>query len=147
MKNCPIKIRQIDHVVIKTHDMEQSLEFYCKTLGCVIERTEPAALLVQLRAGMCLIDLLDVSDGNEYQQNDREQNMDHFCLTLNDWDEKVIREFLIERGHSISDTVSRHGAEGNGPSLYLKDPDGNRIELKKSANDTVKDGGIDAKGK
>ena len=73
--------------------------------------------------------------------------MDHFCLTLNDWDEKVIREFLIERGHSISDTVSRHGAEGNGPSLYLKDPDGNRIELKKSANDTVKDGGINAKGK
>ncbi|MEX6632035.1 VOC family protein [Hyphococcus lacteus] len=141
MKNCPIKIKQLDHVVLKTRNMERSLEFYCQTLGCTIERTVPTALLVQLRAGVCLIDLLDVSDGNERHSNAQEQNMDHFCLTLDDWDEKAIRKFLIERGHSMSETVLRYGAEGMGPSIYIKDPDGNQIELKKSVIDTAKDGG------
>ena len=45
------------------------------------------------------------------------------------WDGKQILADL--KAHGIeSEIVSRYGAEGSGPSIYLTDPEGNALELK-----------------
>ena len=60
-----IQIRGIDHVVLRVADLDAMLEFYCKVLGCSIERQQEELGLTQLRAGSSLIDLVTV-EGLEY---------------------------------------------------------------------------------
>ena len=99
-----------------------------------LERRQDDLGLVQLRAGSSLIDLVPV-DGKLGSQGGaapgREgRNMDHFCLRLLAFDEKGIRGYLAERGIAVGEVASRYGAEGQGPSMYLSDPEGNTVELK-----------------
>jgi catechol 2,3-dioxygenase-like lactoylglutathione lyase family enzyme len=56
--------------------------------------------------------------------------MDHFALTLDAFDEEAIRRHLDHFGVEAEQTRRLYGAEGFGPSIYLRDPDGNRVELK-----------------
>ena len=56
--------------------------------------------------------------------------MDHICLAVEGYDEPAIRAHLEAHGVRIGEAGSRYGAEGEGPSLYLYDPQGNMIELK-----------------
>ena len=56
--------------------------------------------------------------------------MDHFCLLIAPFDEATIRSHLEDHGITASEVASRYGAYGQGPSLYLDDPDGNSVELK-----------------
>jgi extradiol dioxygenase family protein len=56
--------------------------------------------------------------------------MDHFALRLETFDEAAIRTHLSAHGIETGDVKSRYGAEGDGPSLYIEDPDGNMVELK-----------------
>lgn len=46
------------------------------------------------------------------------------------FDEPALRAHLAAHGVAAGETVSRYGAEGEGPSIYLHDPDGNMVELK-----------------
>jgi glyoxylase I family protein len=57
-------------------------------------------------------------------------NLDHFCVRLERFDEAALRAHLASHGIAAGEVVQRYGAEGNGPSLYIKDPDGNTVELK-----------------
>ena len=93
--------------------------------------------LIQLRAGKSLIDLIDMDrplgrDGGGVPDRDR-PNMDHLCLLLEDWDEPAIREHLVAYDISPGEVATRYGATGNGPSIYLEDPEGNLVELKGAA--------------
>jgi glyoxylase I family protein len=56
--------------------------------------------------------------------------MDHLALRVDPFDEPSLRAHLTQQGVKAGVVVSRYGAEGNGPSLYIKDPDGNTVELK-----------------
>ena len=56
--------------------------------------------------------------------------MDHVCLSVDGYDETAITEFLATQYVRIGEIGMRYGAEGNGPSIYLYDPEGNMIELK-----------------
>ena len=56
--------------------------------------------------------------------------MDHFCVRLEGFDEEAIRTHLARFGVRGSDLEIRYGAEGNGPSIYVQDPEGNTVELK-----------------
>ena len=58
------------------------------------------------------------------------RRLDHFCLVVSPYDEAALRAFLIEHGADVGVAGSRYGAEGEGPSLYLRDPEGNELELK-----------------
>ena len=57
-------------------------------------------------------------------------NMDHFCVRVEPFDEAGIRAHLACFGVEASELKTRYGAEGNGPSIYLEDPEGNTVELK-----------------
>ena len=122
-----IAIRNIDHVVIRAADLDKSLKFYCEILGCHEERRVDRIGLVQLRAGSCMIDLFDAKDN---PPPEGPGNMDHFAVRLENFDEPAIRAFLAENGIASEESKSRYGAEGDGPSIYIEDPDGNTVELK-----------------
>ena len=129
-----INIRLIDHVVIRVNNLEQMVDFYCDVLGCRVERGPGEMRLAQLRAGNSLIDLLDVAgplarEGGRARSSD-DRNMDHFCVQVEPWDADAIRIHLEKHGVEVGDVVTRYGALGTGPSLYINDPEGNTVELK-----------------
>ncbi len=119
------EILGIDHVVLRVADQERAIAFYEGVLGAKVERRAEKIGLVQLRAGRSLIDLI------EAPEKDREgANMDHFALRIEPFDEAAIRAHLDAHGIEVGELKTRYGADGNGPSLYIEDPDGNRVELK-----------------
>ena len=129
-----IAIRGLDHVVLRVSDVARSLRFYCGVLGCVEERRSDALGLVQLRAGASLIDLVDVASplgrlGGAAPGADA-RNVDHFALQVEGFDASAIRAHLAAHGVEAGDVAQRYGALGMGPSLYVRDPDGNVVELK-----------------
>lgn len=56
--------------------------------------------------------------------------MDHFCLRIQTFDEQSICDYLASCRVDFGEVSSRYGAEGQGPSIYLNDPEGNTVELK-----------------
>jgi catechol 2,3-dioxygenase-like lactoylglutathione lyase family enzyme len=129
-----LKLQGLDHLVLRVVDLDAMLRFYTGTLGCSIERRQDEIGLVQLRAGHSLIDLVPV-DGKLGRMGGAApgaegRNMDHFCLRVEPFDGDAIRAHLAAHGVVAGDTESRNGAEGEGPSIYLSDPEGNVVELK-----------------
>jgi catechol-2,3-dioxygenase len=126
-----IKIREIDHIVLRVADEGSMVNFYCNVLGCTVERHVHEIGLIQLRAGRSLIDLVHKADCEDAVVPDKTAwNMDHFCVRIDPFDEAEIRQHLEKRGVPVGVTAFRYGAEGSGPSLYLTDPEGNVVELK-----------------
>ena len=129
-----IQIREIDHLVLRVVDLDGMLRFYCDVLGCTIERRQDAIGLVQLRAGRSLVDLVPV-DGKLGRAGGappgkEARNLDHFCFRVDPFDEIAIRRHLRSHQVEAGELASRFGAEGEGPSIYLADPEGNVVELK-----------------
>jgi glyoxylase I family protein len=129
-----IAIAALDHVVLRVSDLERAKTFYRDVLGCPVEKWQPELGLLQLRAGAALIDLitLDGKLGREGGAGPGAEghNLDHFCVRLEFFDELALRVHLAKHGVECGEVVQRYGAEGNGRSLYIRDPDGNTVELK-----------------
>ena len=129
-----IRVRAIDHVVLRVADLERTIAFYRDVLGCAVERRQDEIGLVQLRAGSSLIDLVPVAGPlgrtGGAAPGKEGRNLDHFCLRVEPFDEAAIRGSLRAHGIDAGPLASRYGAEGEGPSLYLSDPEGNVVELK-----------------
>lgn len=129
-----IPIKAIDHVVIRARDIAAMVAFYRDVLGCPVELVQEELGLWQLRAGSALIDLVDVEgklglEGGAPPGADA-HNVDHFCLQVDPWDPDAILAHLAGHGVTAEPPGRRYGAEGYGPSIYLSDPEGNRVELK-----------------
>lgn len=110
------------------------MHFYCEALGCTVERRQDEIGLIQLRAGSALIDLVPVhgklgrvggaAPGKEGR------NLDHFCLRIEPFDQTALRDHLARHGYEAGPVEQRFGAEGEGPSIYVTDPEGNVVEFK-----------------
>ncbi len=61
--------------------------------------------------------------------------MDHLCIRVDPWDADAIHTYLGGAGVAAGPVETRNGAEGEGPSIYLDDPEGNMVELKGPAFD------------
>jgi catechol 2,3-dioxygenase-like lactoylglutathione lyase family enzyme len=130
----PIRTRGIDHVVLRVADMERALAFYCGALGLAVEyRNEPLGL-IHVRAGAAQIDLVDLAGplgkAGGRAAGAEARNMDHFCLRIEAFDVDALAAHLRRHGVAMDEPATRFGADGVGPSLYLTDPDGNKVELK-----------------
>jgi glyoxylase I family protein len=128
-----ITIQAIDHVVLRVVDLEKMARFYTEVLGARFEKDQEAIGLYQLRVGTALIDLVPVSgqlgSAGGAAPGPEGRNVDHICFRVLPWNGEAILAEL--RGHGIAaEIVSRYGAEGDGPSIYLSDPEGNALELK-----------------
>jgi len=130
----PFKLRQLDHIVLRVRDLEASLHFYRDVLGCTLDKVQEKFGLWQVRAGASLIDLIPL-DGLLGQAGGagpaREgRNLDHFAIQIAPFDADKIRAHLAAHKIQITQSGTRYGAEGSGPSIYVEDPDGNTVELK-----------------
>ena len=129
-----LTIKQLDHLVLRVVDLPAMMRFYTDVLGCSVEKVQEDLGLYQLRAGASLIDLVPV-DGMLGAKGGaapgREgRNLDHFCLSVEPFDAEAIIAHLREHGADPAPAASRYGAEGQGPSIYVPDPEGNIVELK-----------------
>jgi len=117
-------VERIDHVVLRVRDLAAMVRFYEQALGFNVERRLERISLVQMRAGASLLDLV------AGERAAGAPNMDHLCFRVAPFDRDSIVSQLAPFGISVGETVERYGAEGNGPSVYFDDPEGNQIELK-----------------
>jgi catechol 2,3-dioxygenase-like lactoylglutathione lyase family enzyme len=129
-----LRILGLDHVVLRVRDLDAALRFYQGALGCPVERRSDALGLIQLRAGAALIDLVPVDSplgkaGGGAPMADG-KNVDHVCLRIERFDAGELAAHLRSHGIEPGEVGTRYGAEGSGPSMYVRDPDGNVVELK-----------------
>ena len=125
--NRPLRVAELDHVVVRCRDQAKALDFYTRILGLAEERRIDAIGLIQLRAGASMIDLVP-ADPPPSQEG---RNVDHFCLGVVAADMEALAAWLRDqRVEVLGDPMPRYGARGSGLSLYVLDPDGNIVELK-----------------
>ena len=114
----------LDHVVLRVRDQDASRTWYVEMLGCTVEHVNERISLIHLRFGDQLIDLFPGG-------GDSGAGMDHFCLSIRCDDLAKVAAHLKARGVEVEGEVAqRRGAWGTGPSIYLRDPDGYKVELK-----------------
>ena len=128
------QLLRLDNIVLRCSSLPPMLAFYQQLLGCTLERSLPDLGLYQLRAGQQLIDLISV-DGALGQEggaapSTQGHNLAHFCLRIEPYDVASLTVFFTSHHISVSNSEQRYGADGFGPSLYIRDPMGNTIELK-----------------
>jgi len=117
-----IHIREIDHVVLRCEDIDRMVAFYRDVLCCPQESFQLG--LIQLRAGRSLVDLVPAP------RPVGGRNMDHLCLRVEPFDAAAITTHMEAHGVVPGEVVQRSGADGEGPSMYIHDPEGNMVELK-----------------
>jgi catechol 2,3-dioxygenase-like lactoylglutathione lyase family enzyme len=128
---------ELDHIVLAVQDMDAMLRFYLEVLGLQPHRVDEyragAALFpcARIHEGT-LIDLLPPSLWNlGGEATGTHPNLNHFCLALeaSEWDPLLAR--LAAAGVEIeAGPMTLSGARGDGTSVYVRDPDGNRVELR-----------------
>jgi glyoxylase I family protein len=130
----PFQIIGIDHVVLRAADPAALERFYLDVLGLSFEKRQ--GNLAQLRAGHALIDIVPADGSGPARRTSGTggANLDHLCLRIEPFDAAAIAEYLAGEGVTCGAEGSRYGAEGQGPSIYLRDPEGNGVELKGSAS-------------
>jgi catechol 2,3-dioxygenase-like lactoylglutathione lyase family enzyme len=120
-----IRVIGLDHIVLNVADVERSLAFYRDHLGLEPVRVdewrrgEVPFPSVRVNEGT-ILDLLDTPRSGE--------NADHFCLVIDPVDLEAVKasgDFEVVDGPG-----RRFGARGEGTSLYVRDPDGNVVELR-----------------
>jgi len=133
-----ITLKGLDHVVLRVRDIEAMVAFYCGVLGCTLAKHNEPLGLYHLDAGGAMIDLVTL-DGKLGQTGGAGpgdalatggRNVDHIALKVSPFDGEAIRAHLSTNGVTAGEEVIRFGAEGDGPSIYLTDPEGNGVELK-----------------
>lgn len=138
----PFSIARLDHIVLRTNQLENLFEFY-QLLGATLERDLREKMgMLQLRLGDSMMDIVDASGmigkmGDPGAGPDVDgRNLDHFAVRVDPYDEAKILAFCSHNDVEASALpMPLLGADGYGPAIYAKDPDGNRIELKGPPNE------------
>jgi glyoxylase I family protein len=147
VSGAPFKLAALDHVVLRVPDIARALQFYRDILGAQVERKIEKFGIVQLRVGQSIIDLVDVhadwlqAMGAKPFTPDA-LNVDHICIRIEPFDEQAIEAYLKAHRVEIGERGIRYGAQGNGPSVYVRDPFGNTVELKGPATPIEADGPV-----
>lgn len=123
----PLKVAELDHVVLRCRNQPKMLDFYTRVLGMAEERRLERIGLIQLRAGASMLDLVPAAE----PRTEGGHNVDHFCLGIETADiDQVIRYLRANAVEVMGEPAMRYGARGMGRSVYVRDPEGNVVELK-----------------
>jgi len=128
---------ELDHLVLAVRNMDAMLRFYLDLVGLAPHRVD------EYRAGTAPFPCARIAEGTivdllpEAMWNTGEPgagtfpNMNHFCVAVprDEWNALLERlaagDVAIEAG-----PMTLSGARGNGTSIYVRDPDGNRVEFR-----------------
>ncbi|MET8382866.1 VOC family protein [Streptosporangium canum] len=120
-----MRVKAFDHLVLNVEDVARALDFYCGPLGL-----EPVRV-AEWRAGKVPFPSVRITPEtiiDLVRRPRNESNVDHICLVVEplDWHE------VIESGvfTLVEGPVGRFGARGDATSIYVRDPDGNTVELR-----------------
>jgi glyoxylase I family protein len=123
----PLKVAELDHVVLRCRDQNRAFDFYTRILGLREERRIEQIGLIQLRAGRSMIDLVPAT----HPRAEDGLNVDHICLAIEARDLHEVARYLRELSvEVIGEPAMRYGAHGAGLSIYVRDSEGNVVELK-----------------
>ena len=130
MRMAKIQIRNIDHLVLRVRDIDAMRAFYCDVLGAEHIGYRPKFAMSHLRVGECMLDLVEAKKRGLAAPEAGRLNLDHFCFRVEPFDQEAIVAHLKRHNVPLGPIRERYGAEGNGVSIYLTDPEGNTVELK-----------------
>ncbi|MFE2377334.1 VOC family protein [Streptomyces sp. NPDC059398] len=129
-----MRVIGFDHLVLNVADIERSLGFYCGSLGLEPVRVEEWRAgdapfpSVRVSAGT-IIDIVRTPESAAGTAG--RANVDHICLVVEplDWQQSIDSGELD--GFTVVDGPGeRFGARGSAQSVYVRDPDGNTVELR-----------------
>ena len=143
----PFTFQRIDHIVLRCRDTQKMLDFYVGVLGAEAEWIgRMDGCLSHLRIGSSLIDLQGYeapggrklhaggqglpADAPKPEIDPTKGTLDHFAINLAPYDPEAVTAYLTEKGHAPYAQGQRYGADGDGYSIYLTDPEGTVVELK-----------------
>ena len=120
-----VQVQGFDHVVLTVADVERSLAWYVDVLGLeplrVDEWRRGEVFFPSVRvSGETIIDL--------FAGERTGKNLDHMCLVVAPIDLEAVK--ASGRFDVVDGPDKRWGAQGDGMSLYVRDPDGNVVELR-----------------
>lgn len=130
-----MEVIDMDHVALRVSDIEKALEFYSDTLGMEVrdrDRYENGEVpFVAVVAGGRHVHLVPTEE-------EIEVGGEHVCFLLRssekDTQEEIeaLIEKIEEAGYEVEEgePYDRYGAYGYDPAVYVRDPDGRRVELK-----------------
>lgn len=129
----PFSLVGIDHVVFLVDDMPKALDFYENVLGATVGYSYPTLGMEQVWCGAALIVLWDTThEGakDALPPISGGRNVDHVCIATTTFDHDAMRNHLAAHNVEIEREAMHGGARGMGHSIYVRDPFGNKLELK-----------------
>ncbi len=127
VENWSMRVTGLDHIVLTVADVEQSVRFYLTVLGGTAETFAGGRRAISF--GDQKINFHPADDAHTPHATRPEPGSGDFCLTVTDSLETVrqnLRDHDIEIVHG---PVEKVGARGQMESVYIRDPDGNLVEL------------------
>ena len=129
-----VKITEMDHIVLRNKDVEESLRFYTEVLGLQAERVDRwSAGEIRFPSARINADTIIDFFGSDQDPIGKEgiKNQDHFCMVIEPTDMEELKNKFVEMGVAIqAGPGKRWGSHGDGISLYIYDPDDNVVELR-----------------
>ena len=127
-----LSIHSIDHIVMQAVDVPETIKFYTEILGMKYNQFQPptgGSVRQSLHFGAQKINLHDAgSPFRPHARNPAAGSLDLCFITqqpLDDWQQHLTNcGIVIEEG-----PVCKTGADGPLLSIYIRDPDGNLIEI------------------
>jgi catechol 2,3-dioxygenase-like lactoylglutathione lyase family enzyme len=121
-----MKMRSLDHIVLCVADVAATRRFYERVLNMESREERPGKW--SLHFGTHKISLQDAI-GSPSIARETVSGSGNFCLLTDTPLDAVIRHLKRERIEIVDGPGERAGAMGKILSVYLKDPDGNLVEV------------------
>lgn len=120
-----------DHIALVTRHLAAMKKFYSESLGLPVEsegRSKAGYQVVTLRAGDAVLDLFEATPTNPAPPANLSE--EHFCLRATGSSIYDVIATLKRKGLEPTQAEVNSGAGGKGLSTFVRDPDGNKIEVK-----------------
>jgi catechol 2,3-dioxygenase-like lactoylglutathione lyase family enzyme len=121
----------IDHVALVTKRLPEMTKFYKEGLGLSVEAEGVAKQgykVVTLGCGSCVVELLEATPTNPAPAANLTEQ--HICLCAQGTSIYDVVATLKRNGIEPTQAEVTSGAEGKSLSTFVRDPDGNRVEIK-----------------
>lgn len=129
----PLAISGFDHLSLACRRMKATQAFYEDVLGFRVSNDMAQWGMTELKAGNAFIVLVDTAskEGSwAISPRGEGENVHHFCLRLKTFDEKALRALLQRANVAIEEENSEETSEGPEHAFYVRDPEGNCVELR-----------------
>jgi len=120
-------IDRLDHLVLTVRDLATTIDFYTRVLG--MELVTFGGNRKALRFGQQKINLHEVEREFEPKASRPTPGSSDLCFIVSVPVDEAAERLHVEGVRAIEGPVDRTGAIGPIRSVYLRDPDGNLIEL------------------